>query len=234
MSEETQTEETQTEVKVDDKKSTSDQGLKLNGLYAYKLGMSSVYDEEGNQIPVTVLKYNQFIVSQIKTVENDGYEAVQIASEPKKAVRSCGAEKGHLKKAGFENGAKVVKEIRQALPEGVQVGQKVSLESLEKGDLIKITSRSKGRGFSGVMKRHGFGGGPASHGSGTHRRPGSIGNCEFPGRVMPGRKMPGRFGFANVTQKNVKVVEVIPEENVLLVKGAIPGSKNTLVKLMKA
>lgn len=218
----------------EDKNFESDQILELDGFYAYKLGMSSVYDESGAQIPVTVLKYKPFIVSQIKTIENDGYEALQIACDPKKEVRTSAAESGHLKGAGFENGAYLIKEVRQKIPEGVSVGQKVALSSIKKGDSLKVTAKSKGRGFSGVMKRHGFAGGPASHGSGFHRRPGSIGNCEYPGRVMPGRKMPGHFGNSTVTQKNVKVIDVVPEENVLLVKGAVPGSRNTLVKLMKA
>ena len=120
-------------------------------------------------------------------------------------------------------------------PEGVEVGQKVDLESLAKGDTVKMTSKSKGRGFAGVVKRWNFGGGRASHGGkATHRAPGSIGNCTFPGRVMKGRKMGGQFGNETTTLKNVKIVDVLADENVVLVKGAVPGSKNTLVKLMKA
>ena len=207
--------------------------LKLNGLYAFKVGMSSVYDEKGDIVPVTVLKYEPMIVSQIKRTEDNGYNSIQLACKPKKDSRTTQAQKKHLKNAGFENGAYILREIRQDVPEGAEVGQKVSIHSFQAGDLVKLTAKSKGRGFSGVMKRHGFGGGPASHGSGFHRRPGSIGNCEFPGRVMPGRKMPGHYGDAVVTVKNLKIVEVIPEENVLLVKGAVPGSKNNLVQIVK-
>lgn len=208
-------------------------GVQLNGFFAFKVGMSSVYDEEGQSVPVTVLKYEPWTVSQVKTSETDGYEAIQIACRPKKARRTAKAERGHLKKAGFEHGAQLVREIRQALPEGVSVGQKVAIDSVAKGDLLKLTSQSKGRGFAGVMKRWNFGGGPASHGSGFHRRPGSIGNRTFPGRVMPGRKMAGHFGDETCTVTNVKVVDVIPEENVVLVKGPVPGARNSLVKLMK-
>lgn len=210
-----------------------DTSLKLNTLYAFKVGMSSVYDESGASVPVTVLRYEPWIVSQLKTEDTDGYQSVQVACSPKRATRSSQAEKGHLKKAGFENGAHFVKECRQELPEGVTVGQKVSINSLVSGDLVKVTARSKGRGFAGTMKRFDFGGGPASHGSGFHRRPGSAGNRTWPGRVIPGKRMPGHYGNENITVRNLKVVEVIEDESVVLVKGAIPGSRNTLVKLTK-
>ena len=206
---------------------------KLNGLYAFKLGMSSVYDEKGASIPVTVLQYKPLYVSQIKTKATDGYESVQVACDPKRATRTSAAQKKHLESAGFENGAYVIKEVRGEVPEGVAVGQKVSIDSLEKGDSIQMIGYSKGRGFSGAVKRHGFRGGPASHGSGFHRRPGSIGNCEEPGRVMAGRKMPGQFGNHRINIRNVQVVDVLPEDNVILVKGPVPGSRNSLVQLMK-
>lgn len=209
-------------------------GVKLDGIYAFKQGMSSIYDEEGRMTPVTVLKVEPMVISQIKTVDKDGYEAVQVAFKPKRASRTSAAEKGHLKATGFENGAYFVREFRQSLPEGLEVGQKVSFDTIVKGDKVKLTGVSKGHGFAGAMKRWNFGGGPASHGSGFHRRPGSIGNCEFPGRVMPGRKMAGHYGVDTVTVKNVKVVDVIPEENVVLVKGPVPGAKNSLVKLVRA
>ena len=208
--------------------------LKLDGLFAFKVGMSSVYSEEGNNIPVTVLKYEPWYVSQIKTKEKDGYEAVQLACRPKKAKNTLSSEKGHLKDTPFENGASLLREVRQSAPEGVSVGTEVSINSIEKGTRVKLTGVSKGRGFAGVMKRWGFAGGPASHGSGFHRRPGSIGNCTFPGRVMPGRKMPGHFGVATKSLKNVQIVDVIQEENVILVKGSVPGSRNSMVQLVRA
>ncbi len=208
-------------------------GLKLNGLFAFKEGMSTIYNENGEAVPVTVLRYEPWFVSQIKTNEADGYEAIQLACHPKKAKNSNKAEKGHLEKAGFENGAQFVKELRQALPEGAAVGAQISIDSLAKGDFVKITSKSKGKGFAGSVKRWGFAGGPASHGSKFHRRPGSSGNRTWPGRVMPGKKFPGHLGAETVTVKNVEVVQIIAEENVLLVKGPVPGARNTLVKLVR-
>lgn len=207
------------------------EGVKLNGLYAHKMGMSSVYTDNGESIPVTVLKMEAWVVSQVKTADKDGYTAIQIASRPAKNVSK--AEKGHLSKAGFENGAQFIKEIRQDLPEGVQIGQRVSIESLAKGDVVAITSRSKGRGFAGSVKRYNFAGGPAAHGSKFHRQPGSSGNRTWPGRVMPGKKFPGHLGDETVTVRNVKVVAVLPEEGILMVKGPVPGARHTLVKLVK-
>jgi large subunit ribosomal protein L3 len=209
------------------------QEIKLNGLFAFKEGMSTVYNEQGEAIPVTVLRYEPWTVSQVKTEKLDGYDAVQLACSPKKEKNSNKAEKGHLGKAGFQGGAKFVKELRLALPEGASVGAKVSIESLAKGDVVKLTSRSKGKGFAGSMKRWNFAGGPATHGSHFHRQPGSSGNRTWPGRVMPGKKFPGHLGDENVTVKNIEIVEVIPAENVVIVKGPVPGARNTLVKLVK-
>jgi large subunit ribosomal protein L3 len=209
------------------------EGVKLTGLYAHKIGMSQIYGDNGESIPVTVLKVEQWVVSQVKTKEKDGYTAVQIASRPKKAVNSTQAEKGHLKQAGFENGAHFIKEIRQDNLDGVQVGSRVDIASFAKGDIIRVTSTSKGKGFQGVIRRWNFAGGPAAHGSKFHRQPGSSGNRTWPGRVMPGKKFPGHLGAETVTVKNVRVVEVLPEEGILLVKGPVPGSRNTLVKLVK-
>ena len=242
-SEETKSEEVKKEIEdtqepeavdsVSEAKASDPQEIKLDGYYAFKKGMSSVYNDKGELIPVTVLSYEPWVVSQVKTKEKDGYESLQVACGPKKAKRASKAEVAHLKPAGFENGAMFVREIRQGLPEGVKVGDRVSIDSLAKGDRIKITSRSKGRGFSGVIKRWGFGGGPAAHGSKFHRQPGSIGNRTWPGRVMAGRKMPGHFGDEIISVKNVQVVEVLPEQNVVLVKGPVPGATNSLVRMVK-
>lgn len=207
--------------------------LKLNGLFAFKEGMATVYNESGEAIPVTVLRYEPWFVSQLKTSDQDGYEAVQLACRPKKAKNSSKAEKAHLNKAGFENGAQLVKEIRQALPEGISVGNQLSIESLSKGDVVKVTSKSKGKGFQGSVRRWNFAGGPAAHGSKFHRQPGSSGNRTWPGRVMPGKKFPGHLGDEVVTVKNVVIVDVIPAENVVMVKGPVPGARNTLVKLVR-
>lgn len=209
------------------------EGVKLNGIYAHKMGMSSVFTEAGEAIAVTVLKMEPWVVSQIKTKEKDGYTAIQIASRSKKAANSNGAEKGHLKKAGFENGAQFVKEIRQDNIDGIEVGSRISIDSLVKGDIVRVTSTSKGKGFQGSIRRWNFAGGPAAHGSKFHRQPGSSGNRTWPGRVMPGKKFPGHLGAETVTVKNVHVVDVLPGEGILLVKGPVPGARNTLVKLVK-
>ena len=209
--------------------------LQLEGLYLFKVGMSAVFSEEGQRVPVTVLKYAPMTVSQVKTEEKDGYNALQVSFVPKRATRTGKAEATKLKTAGFENGARYTKELRfDKLPEGVAVGQKVSMEALKKGDLLNVTGLSKGRGFQGPVRRWGFAGGPASHGSGFHRKPGSVGNRTWPGRVIPGKRMAGHWGDETVTLKNIKVVDVLPEENVLLVKGAVPGAVNGLIKVLKA
>ena len=216
-------------------KKVSKEGLKLEGLFAFKLEMTSLYDENGKHIPVTALRYEPLRVSQVKKEEPSklGYEALQLAGFPQKNNRNSKPLIKHLKKAKFQEGARYIQEVRQKIPEGVQVGDQVSIESFKKGDVVRISSLSKGRGFSGVMKRWGFHGGRASHGAKTHRAPGSIGQNTEPSRVMPGRKMPGQYGFKRVTKTNVPIVEVFPEENILFVKGPVPGARNTLVSLQK-
>ncbi len=207
--------------------------LKLEGFFGVKAGMTSVYTEQGIRVPVTVLECTPWTVTQIKTKDKDGYEAVQISAQPKKLKSSLKAEIGHYKKSGFNTGMRYSREVRQDLPEGIELGQKVDLTSFAKGDILKVSAVSKGKGFSGVVKRYNFGGGPATHGSGFHRRPGSIGNREFPGRVMPGKKMAGQHGNKLVTTKGLEIVDILLDQNVLLVKGAIPGAKNTLVEFSK-
>jgi large subunit ribosomal protein L3 len=210
------------------------EGIKLNGLYAFKEGMATIYNDKGEAVPVTVLRYEAWRVSQIKTMEKDGYTAVQLAAVPKKVKNSSTAETQHLKAAGFESGARYVKELRSdSLPADLKLGDVLSIDTLVKGDVVKITSTSKGHGFQGSVRRWNFAGGPATHGSKFHRRPGSSGNRTWPGRVMPGKKFPGHWGDETVTVKNVVVVDVIASEGVVLVKGPVPGSKNTLVKLVK-
>lgn len=212
----------------------STEGVEMSGLYAFKVGMSAVYDDNGERVPVTVLKYEPMVVAQVKSDEKDGYKAVQVAFRPDRATQTNKAAKGSVSKAGFENGAKFLKEFRVANAGDFQVGQKVSLGSVKKGDMVQITGTSKGHGFSGVVKRWDFGGGPSTHGAGFHRTGGSVGNRTWPGRVMPGKRMAGQFGNETVTVKNVQVVDVITDENVILLKGPVPGSRNSLVKLVKA
>ena len=214
-------------------KKSSKEPIKLNGLYAFKMSMTRFYNEKGESLPVTALKYEPSFVSQIKTKEKDSYSAVQIAFKAQKNKRCTRPIIQHLKKAGFKEGARFIKEIKQDLIDNVQIGDELSIQSLEKGDLVKISSVSKGKGFTGVMKRWNFAGGWASHGSKAHRRTGSIGQCTQPGRVFPGRKMPGRHGFQKVSRLKVPVVEVLPDENIIFVKGAVPGARNTLVNLQK-
>lgn len=217
----------------DDNKVEAQSGTEISGLFAFKVGMSAVYNENGERVPVTVLKYEPMVVSQVKTAEKDGYQAIQVAFRPDRASQTTKAAQGLVSKAGFENGAKFLKELRLETAD-LQVGQKISLGSVKKGDMVEITGTSKGHGFSGVVKRWDFAGGPGSHGSGFHRTGGSVGNRTWPGRVMPGKRMAGRYGNDTVTVKNVQVVDVIAEENVILLKGPIPGSRNSLVKLVKA
>ena len=218
--------------------------LYLNGLYAIKLGMSSIYNDKGQIVPVTVLKFDIWRVTQVKTKERDGYTAIQLGSNPKSKRKSNLPGKGHLKLSGFSTNVTFLREIRGEVPTqpskdnekdqpNCQPGQVLSIHSLTKGDRVHLSSISKGRGFAGTMKRLGYSGGPASHGSQFHRQPGSIGMCEEPARVLPGKGMPGHHGSRNVTLKHVEVVDVIPEKKVLLVKGSVPGGRNSLVKLMK-
>lgn len=213
--------------------SASSGEIKLNGLFAFKEGMASVYNDQGEFVPVTVLRYEPWVVSQIKTNDKDGYSALQLACGSKKAKNSSEAEKGHFSKSGFENGAQYVKELRTEIPSDAKLGARVSIESLKKGDYVKITGQSKGHGFVGVMKRWNFAGGPAAHGSKFHRRPGSVGNRTWPGRVMPGKKLPGHYGDETVTVKSVLIVDVLPQDGVVMVKGPVPGSRNSLVRLVK-
>ena len=215
------------------KAATSGSELKLNGLYAFKEGMATVFNDKGEAVPVTVLRYEPWFVSQIKTQENDGYSAVQVSCPPKKANNANASEVNHFNKARFENGAQVVRELRQDLPEGTTVGAQVSIESLTKGDIVRVTGVSKGKGFQGSVRRWSFAGGPATHGSKFHRRPGSSGNRTWPGRVMPGKKFPGHWGDETVTLKNVEIVEVNTAENVVLVKGPVPGARNSLVRMVR-
>ena len=207
--------------------------VKLNSLFAFKMSMSTFYNEKGESIPVTALKYEPCFVSQIKTEEKESYSAVQVAFKAQKNKRCSKALIKHLTPAGFKEGARFVREIRQTPPEGIKPGQELSIESVQKGDLVKISALSKGRGFTGVMKRWNFAGGKASHGSKAHRRTGSIGQHTEPARVFPGRKMPGHYGFQKVSRSKVPVVDVLAEEGIIFVKGSVPGARNTLVSIQK-
>lgn len=215
-------------------KTSSDQKtVILNGLFGFKIGMASTYTDNGVQIPVTVLKVKPWTVTQIKTREKDCYDAIQVSLLERAEKNVNLAEKGHLKKVSFKKGSLFTREICGPLPEGIQVGQRVDVTSFEKGLKLKITGKSKGRGFAGTVKRFNFGGGPAAHGSTFHRQPGSVGNRTWPGRIIPGKKLPGHFGQETVTVKNVEVIDVQVEKGLVLVKGPVPGSPKGLVRMLK-
>lgn len=215
------------------KESQSTTDLKLSGLYAFKLGMTSIYGDKGVFIPVTVLQFRPWLVSQVKTRDKEGYCSVQLACRPQKNKRCSKSISSHLSAAGFKEGAAYVREVRQDSSADIKVGQSVSIHSLQRGDVVTLSGISKGCGFAGVVKRWGFKGGPASHGAKTHRTSGSIGNRTEPGRVMPGKKMPGHKGARRVSLRNVKVLNVVEDKQLVIVKGAVPGARNSLVYLHK-
>ncbi len=205
-------------------------------LIGKKIEMKSLFDEKGNYIPITVLFVGPQIITQIKTVEKDGYDSAQIGAtigdSKKKSKKKSFIE--HLKKAGDE--ARVVRSLTEMRAQNISdfsLGQKFDASFLKKGDMVTISSTSKGKGFQGVVKRHGFKGQGPSHGHKDQaRKPGSIGTTA-PQRVMKGRKMAGRMGGERVTVKDLKVVDVIPEKNTVLVKGSVPGARNTIVEIRK-
>jgi len=193
--------------------------------------MTRIYNENGRSIPVTVIEAGPCTILQKKTEAKEGYNAIQIGFLEKKEGRLNKPEAGHFKRSGGK-GFYHVREFRVTDPESFDLGQEINLnEVLQVGDKVDITGKVKGRGFQGVMKRHGFGGGKASHGSGFHRAPGSIGCSAYPGRVIKGKKMPGRMGNNTVTQKNLTIIDIRDEENVLLVEGTVPGAKNGLLSI---
>jgi len=207
---------------------------KMKYMLAQKLGMTQVFDEEGKVHPVTVLKAGPMKVIQIKTKARDGYDAVQVGFGKKSAKRMTNPLKGHLKKAGIEYGVRWLREFRGKSPfkigdKEIAVGDEVRVSVFAKGDKVDVVGISKGRGFQGVVKRHGFGGGPSTHGTKhSHRAPGSIG-ATHPQHVIKGRKMAGHMGAKRVTVKNLKVAGVDPEKNELLIEGAVPGARGSLV-----
>lgn len=201
------------------------------GILGRKIGMTRVYDENGRAIPVTVIEAGPCTILQKKTLEKEGYNAIQVGFREKKESRLNKPEAGHFKRSGGV-GFYYIKEFRVADPESYEVGQRITLsEVLTIGDLVDISGKSKGRGFQGVVKRHGFSGGRKTHGSNFHRAPGSIGCSAWPSRVLKGKKLPGRMGNELVTLKNMKVIDVREEENVLLIRGTVPGAKNGLLNI---
>lgn len=198
-------------------------------LIGKKIGMTQIFTSEGAVVPVTVLQAGPCVVTQKKTVESDGYNAVQLGFQKElKDQKVTKPMAGHFKKAGVD-AQRFLKEFRVENIEQFNIGQEIDATLFAEGDIVDIQGVSIGRGFQGVVKRYGFSGGPASHGSHFHREPGSIGMCEFPGETLKGKKMPGHMGNKNVTIQCLEVVKVMPEKNILLVKGAVPGHKNGIV-----
>jgi len=199
-------------------------------LLGKKLGMTGLFTPEGRYIPVTVMEVGPCVVTQIKTLANDGYNALQLGFEAKKKSRSSKSIQGHVKKSG-STVFSFFREFRIDNPEEYEVGQSISLDVFSVGERVDITGTSKGRGFSGVIKRHGFHGGKKSHGSDSHRIPGSIGASAWPSRVIKGKKMPGHYGTDVKTVRNLEIVDIRPDQNLLLIKGAVPGPRKGLVAI---
>ncbi len=200
------------------------------GILGKKLGMTQTFDETGRMWPVTVVEAGPCRVVQIKTKEKDGYEAAKIGFvEIKKEKKVSKPLLGIFKKAGMRP-YKILKEFPM---EGIKVGEMVTVEQFKKGDLISVTGISKGKGFQGVMKRHNYAGGPGSHGSMFNRAPGSIGASSYPSRVWKNKGLPGHMGSESVTVKNLKIVDVKADQNLLLVYGAVPGAKGTFLEIRK-
>ncbi len=204
---------------------------KTIGLLGKKLGMTRIYNEEGTAVPVTAVAMEPCVVLQKKTMAKEGYNAIQLGLVSKKKSRLSRPLAGHAKAAG-KGGFYHIREFRVDDPEQYEVGQSLAIDDVFKvGDLIDISATSKGKGFQGVIKRHGFKGGPGGHGSMFHRAPGSIGTSAWPSRVVKGKKMPGQMGNVRVTKKNLIVIDIRREDNVMVVKGSVPGAKQALLQI---
>lgn len=206
----------------------------MRGLVGKKIGMTSVFDEIGRSIPVTVVEVQAAVITQIKTEETDGYNAVQLSSFDKKEKNVSKSVKGHFAKSGAESKA-VVREFRDFIPEGLDLGDEIKAEDVfEIGDIVDVAGTSKGRGFAGVIKRHNFSGvGDETHGQHNRlRAPGSIGGASDPARVFKGMRMAGQYGNTRVKVKNLSVAKILPESNLLLLTGSIPGPKGSYVEIL--
>ena len=204
----------------------------MKGILGKKLGMTQIFTEEGIVVPVTVVEAGPNVVTQVKTVEKDGYNAIQVGFEDAKEKSLNTPQKGHLAAANVLK--KHLKEFRVDAVEEFTVGQEIKADLFAAGEKIDVTGTSKGKGFQGPIKRHGQSRGPESHGSRYHRRPGSMGACSFPGRVFKNKKLAGHMGSVKVTVQNLEVVRVDADKNLILVKGAIPGPKGSMVTIKEA
>lgn len=200
------------------------------GLLGNKIGMTQIFDEFGNIIPVTILKIGPCIITQIKTILNDGYNAIQIGYENVPSKYLTQPQLGHLQKSNIQP-LKYLKEFRVSNPEDFKVGQTLNVDSLSVNQLINVTGKTNGKGFSGLQKRYNFTRGPMTHGSKNHRAPGSIGMGTSPGRVLPGKKMAGQLGNKITNIKKLKVIQIDSNENILIVKGSVPGKPGNLITI---
>lgn len=202
----------------------------MTGILGKKIGMTQVFDESGRMWPVTVVEAGPCCVIQVKTLENDGYEAVKLGFfEVKKEKRVTNPMKGVFKKAGTSP----YRLLREFPMGNLKVGEMLTLDKFKKGDVVAVSGISKGKGFQGVMKRHNYAGGPGSHGSMFNRAPGSIGASSYPSRVWKNKGMPGHMGSERITVKNLSVVDVKVEQNLILIHGAVPGSRGTYLEIRK-
>ena len=199
-------------------------------LIGKKLGMTQIFDEQGKVVPVTVIEAGPCVVAQVKTVETDGYNAIQLGFGDVKESKINKPEKGHFAKSKLTP-KKHLREFRLDSVENINVGDELKADTFTAGDQLDIQGTSKGKGFQGVIKRHGQSRGPMGHGSMYHRRPGSMGPTSTPGRVFKGKKLPGHMGSQTITIQNLEVVRVDLDKNVILVKGSVPGAKGAILKL---
>ena len=205
----------------------------MSGLIGKKIGMTSIFDENGKNMPCTVIQAGPCVVTQVRTEDKDGYEAVQLGFDDKTEKSANKSEMGHAKKAGTSVKKKVVE--FQGFEADYKLGDTITVAHFEEGEFVDITGTSKGKGFQGVVKRHGFAGvGQATHGQHNRlRAPGSIGAASYPARVFKGMKMAGRMGTDTVKVQNLRVLKVVEDQNLLVVKGCVPGHKNAYVKIEK-
>lgn len=195
--------------------------------------MTSQFSSEGRSVPVTVIEAGPCVVTQVKTVETDGYDALQLGFGQSKLTRISKPMQGHLSKSGQKT-IGILKEMAVENPEKFSPGQEITVDIFKVGERVEVIGKTKGRGFAGVMKRHGFRGGKKTHGSHSHRIPGSIGCSAWPAKVIRGKKMPGHYGNANQTVRNLEIFDIRPKENLILLKGAVPGHKSGFVTIRKA
>jgi len=203
------------------------------GLLGNKIGMTQIFDEGGNIVPVTVVKVGPCVITQVKTLLKDGYNAIQIGYGNVSSKSLTQPELGHLQKSNIQP-LKYLKEFKISNPESFEVGQVINVESFSTGQFVDITGKSSGKGFSGLQKRYRFSRGPMTHGSKNHREPGSIGMGTSPGRVLPGKKMAGQLGNKTANIKKLKIIQLNVNENILVVKGSVPGKPGNLLSIKPA